>query len=87
MMYQLTDTPVRCHCSLHFVSVTNSILQLIIKMKHWLCSTDLLNPHGMNLGAHRIWGWVGLTASLDILEVTKVTFIPDGNRNPDCPAQ
>jgi len=56
-------------------------------VKQWLWSTDLLNPDGMNLGAHRIGGWVGPKASLDVLEMRKVTFIPDGNRNPDRPAQ
>jgi hypothetical protein len=41
----------------------------------------------MNLRAHRIGGWVGPTASLDVMEMTKVTFISDGNRNQDRPAQ
>lgn len=41
-----------------FFSITNSIPQLIIKVKPWLWSGDLLNPHGTNLGAHRIGGWV-----------------------------
>jgi len=50
-----------------------------MKVKYWYWSIDLLKPHGMNIGAHRIGGWVSLTASLDVLEMTKVTFIPDGN--------
>jgi hypothetical protein len=48
-------------------------------VKHWLWSTDLLNPYGMNLAAHKIEGWVGPTASLDILVMRKVTIIPDEN--------
>ena len=42
-------------------------------------------PPGKNPGTHRVGGWVGPTAGLDVLE--EKSFASDGIRTPDRPAR